>query len=280
MPTMCQCRGDCGYALCCRKPGMKRKQGSEQHELCWPCRGGTGRDRQEFRKRPASAAPSNPPVPAAPAVRSNVQLDAGPMHGPLPAASSLDRIASALERLAARAAAPTAAVPSSSTAQERSVQLPVPRSLEPLLAAGLAAAGQQNGASTVVSAFGFPEGHARRALVFAALNAVLAVAAPHTNLPGLRMVRPEPQSSDACRTQRFCQEHRSLCMQAIWSNGSASLATVIQSVARGLRHSAELRQRHGQRFLEEVGIVIVDARSSAGGAAGGGEGAAGGCAPR
>ena len=94
------------------------------------------------------------------------------------------------------------------------------------------------------------------------------------------MVRPDPQSSHAIRTQRFCQEHRSLCMQALWSNGSASLATVIQSVARGLRYNAELRQRHGQRFLEEVGVMFLDSRSSAGGTAGGGEGAAGGGAPR
>ena len=128
------------------------------------------------------------------------------------------------------------------------------------------------------------EEHARRGLVFAALNAVLAVAAPHTHLPGLSMVRPDPQSSHAIRTQRFCQEHRSLCMQALWSNGSASLATVIQSVARGLRYNAELRQRHGQRFLEEVGVMFLDSRSSAGGTAGCtagcGEGAAGDGAPR
>ena len=94
------------------------------------------------------------------------------------------------------------------------------------------------------------------------------------------MVRPDPQSSHVIRTQRFCQEHRSLCMQALWSNGSASLATVIQSVARGLRYNAELRQRHGQRFLGEVGVMFLDSRSSAGGTDGGGEGAAGGGAPR
>ena len=93
------------------------------------------------------------------------------------------------------------------------------------------------------------------------------------------MVRPDPQSSLAIKTQRFWQEHRSFCMQALWSNGSASLATVIQSVARGLRYNAELRQRHGQRFLEEVGVMFLDSRSSAGGTAGDGEGSAGGAAP-
>eukprot|EP00973_Karenia_brevis_P071601 9948340-Karenia_brevis.AAC.1 len=57
MSKMCQCAGDCGYAMCCRQPGRHRKRSSAAHNKCEPCRGGLGRDRVPgVRKRPAAEA--------------------------------------------------------------------------------------------------------------------------------------------------------------------------------------------------------------------------------
>ena len=186
-----------------------------------------------------------------------MQTVAGPVLG-APAAEQpvLVRIAESLEILEASMAA-TPVIPPHRL-QEEPVDVQVPRSLAPLLAAGLASAGHHNGANIVVSAVGFPEGHADRGLAFAALNAVLSVASPHTSLAGLSMKRPEPHNADANRTQASCQEHRSLSMQVV-CGGSATFATMVQSVARGLRHDAVLRRRHGQRFLAEVSSFTLQA---------------------
>ena len=90
-------------------------------------------------------------------------------------------------------------------------------------------------------------------MAFAALNAVMAVAEPSRTLAGLTVTL---QEADKLRTQRFCQERRSLCMQALWGNG-VGVATIAQSVARGLRHDAALRQRHAARFLAELSQLLT-----------------------
>jgi len=164
--------------------------------------------------------------------------------------------------------------------------IPAPGSLQPLLTLALAAQGQRAGASAVVLALGYPEGHPHRGQIFAALNAVLAVCAPQVHLAGLSMVRPEVGSPARARLLRFVEEHMSVFQQAFMRHGS--LATTVSCVARGLRCDAGLRERNGARLLEQVEAMYSQCRpgalagSSAGGAggnAGGGEGTAGGRAP-
>jgi hypothetical protein len=165
-------------------------------------------------------------------------------------------------------------------------QIQAPASLQPLLTLALAAQGQQDGASAVLLALGYPEGHPHRSQIFAALNGVLAVCAPQVHLAGLSMVRPVPGTAARARLLRFVEEHMSVFQQAVMRQGA--LPTIVSCVARGLRCDALLRERHGARFLEQVGDMYSQLRpgaasgSSAGGSlpeagnAGGGEGAAGG----
>jgi hypothetical protein len=240
MPLMCQCHGDCGYELCCRRPGKRRKQAGHYEPLCDPCRGGTGKDRSRRPlKRPAAAVAA---AGADAGTGSGLGADTATL-------TVLERIARALERLAAApAAAVSATIPEA--VLERAIAVPAP--LQPLLVAAQAAAGQVGGAATVVAALGFHD--SKKGLLFAALNAVLAVAAPQIALPGLVMTRPRPDSPDAVRVHRFCSEHMSLCMQCVMQ--SVLLPTVMQSVARGLRANPELRRRHGDRFLGEVAVLV------------------------
>jgi hypothetical protein len=238
MPLMCQCAANCGYDLCCRLASRRRKQAGDFEDKCDPCRGGTGRDRQ-LRKRPAAAIAS-----------ANVP-GAEPSAALLPV---LERIATALEQLSPRPGQLQHGPPAEQEQEQEQEQEHVPASLQPLLAAALAAEGQPNAAQAVALSLGFPEGHPQRSLVFAALNAVLAVSAPQASLSGLSMARPGPSSRESLRLQRFCQEHASLCFQA--ATGQGALPTIVQSVSRGLRCERVLRQRHGKRFLKEVALLV------------------------
>ena len=160
-------------------------------------------------------------------------------------------------------------------------QIQAPASLQPLLTLALAAQGQQDGASAVLLALGYPEGHPHRSQIFAALNGVLAVCAPQVHLAGLSMVRPVPGTAARARLLRFVEEHMSVFQQAVMRQGA--LPTIVSCVARGLRCDALLRERHGARFLDQVGDMYSQLRpgaasgSSAGGSlpeagnAGGGE---------
>lgn len=92
MPPMCQCQGDCGYSLCCRKHGRRRKGASGEHrQYCADCRGEAGRDRSRSLPRPRRR-------PAA-ALRRPAAAGGG-AGGPGVGAGGREREVAALERIA------------------------------------------------------------------------------------------------------------------------------------------------------------------------------------
>lgn len=131
----------------------------------------------------------------------------------------------------------------------------MPQSLQPLYVATEAAMGPGGGANVVLLAVGLVEGHPKRSLAFAALNALMAVKRAGSVLQGLSMRGPLPGSRDAVRLERFCREHSGILLQAALEG--RNVATIIQSISRGLRSNAVLRQRHGQRLLNEVGALLA-----------------------
>jgi len=194
-------------------------------ELCNWCQGLAGR---AARKRPAAALL----VAKRPAA-----FEGGD--------GALDRIAAALERLAEARTSPPQVAGSS---------LVVPQILQPVTAAIEAA----DSAGEVATALGTPPGHSKRGVVFALVHGVLSVACPESELDGLD-VALQGGAAPQRRADKFFKKHEHICTIALWSG--VSIATVVQSLARSLRHSADLRARHGNRFLEQLAELwgsIVD----------------------
>jgi hypothetical protein len=235
MPRMCQCRGDCGYVACCRSVGRKRKQASENFNECEVCRGLGGRDRREFRKRPAAA------------------MSAVPQHADAAAVPGvMERIAQALETLAANSTnAAGSSISPSSVAQRSEPQFEMPVVLQPVLAAAQAAShgGTAGGVLTALSRI---FSGVERGMAFAMLQGVTAVAAPDVRLRGLKY---DVGGNDASRAQQFIAEGSSVCFISVWSD--VGLPTVVQSVARALRGRESERRQHGQRFLGELGMILA-----------------------
>ena len=106
-------------------------------------------------------------------------------------------------------------------------------------------------ASDIVVALGYAAGTAARGFAFAALGAVLAVVRPELLVSGILCGL---RANDTGRARQFTQEHSSLSFIRVFSD--VSLATVVHSVARVFRREPQLRVRHGERFLAEVGELL------------------------
>jgi hypothetical protein len=150
MPFMCQCAGECGEPLCCRGQGRRRKQSSEGQTLCGDCRGGEGRDRKVFRKRPAAAVglldQQQPPM-------HHQQQQQQQQHQDV-----LCRIATALEHLAARPGNPVGGSLGTGASgglaeMPRPQSLRIPALLDALLAS-VKAAGPGSHAGDILDALG------------------------------------------------------------------------------------------------------------------------------
>ena len=239
----------------CRSAGRKRKRASNDNDLCEPCRGGLGRER-EIKKKPAAAAlgpePEEPRQEEPPLQQRQV--------------AAFERIAAALERLSAQAAVSTpstgevAASSSAGPSAQGAASAPgfagavvLPSSgmsvgvpLQALLASAVAA-GAGGTADDILTGLGYGKGTKARGFAFAALDAVLAVVEPQRHTKGLFY---GVRSHDVARARQFVEEHNSLCFIKLWSD--VSLSTVVHSVSRALREKPELRVKHGVRFLAEV----------------------------
>jgi len=146
-----------------------------------------------------------------------------------------------LERLAGQA--PGAVLPVAEPQPGNELQ--APHQLLPVLTAVLAG----DDAGGVATALGFPARHRRRGLVMAIMNGVAAVCRPAAALPGLS-TSPRPSAAVQRRGKQFFEEHLPLCVMATFAD--VNVATIIQSLARELRASSDLRARRGKRFLDEL----------------------------
>ena len=104
MPHMCKCIGNCEFPRCCWH-GPKRRQSSTMHAFCAPCRGLPGRNRVEFRKRPASAISPDAAGSAAPSSGQALRRVAPPVsmepsHTPLMMAHIVAQISAHLQSVA------------------------------------------------------------------------------------------------------------------------------------------------------------------------------------
>lgn len=245
MGKLCQCLGSCGHTLCCRAEGRVRKRVVYGEDFCSCCKGEPGR---AARKRPAACSPEVLRRPAAASAQAVRDQEDGNLNG---AADALARIAAALERLAdgSRLAAQSTG-PASVVLPEQELErgeLLVPEVLRPVVAA--VTAGGDADARVLVTALGFPPAHARRGDAFAVVQGILAVLCPGKAMAGLDTVAVATAAGRR-RCDQFVRGHESLACIAVFAD--VGLATVTQSVARELRQSADLRRRHGQRFLAEL----------------------------
>ena len=189
MGKKCQCLGDCGYPLCCRLNGRKRKNIQTKRAVpkCDDCRGlATARasHRNQTRKRPAAhvvVAPAAAPDAAATPTRD--------------LAAALNRVATALGSWGGAASTSGASVPfaagsSSDTpaasAAQDGVTIVVPASLRAWGDAAEAAVDSGRSVQQLLSDLPVNAGESGgRGLCFAACNALLAVLRPTASLRGL-----------------------------------------------------------------------------------------------
>jgi hypothetical protein len=160
----------------------------------------------------------------------------------------LERIAVALESLAGQGA--VARLSPAGAAAEPSADVSVPMPLRVFLTAAEAASGDAQ-AVDIVAALGYADGTEARGFAFAALDAVLAVVRPQLLVSGIFCGL---RANDSGRARQFTLEHSSLSFIRVFSD--VSLATIVHSVARVLRQEPQLRVRHGERFLAEVGELL------------------------
>jgi hypothetical protein len=162
----------------------------------------------------------------------------------------MERIAVALERLAAGRGVPVLPV-----AEQAAWQGELPEELRPLLVAVQAAKDVPGTATSL----GFPPGHGRRGLAIAILHGVAAVGSPGTELSGVSTGHRITAGARR-RGEQYFQEHMAFCAIAVFSE--VQVATIVQCLARDFRASSELRAQHGERFLKELAQVWRGASAS------------------